>query len=344
MPRIRKKKELTPLELTRKLSSTKFIKSPFPLINITKKDCIADFLKLKNGVHKKLTLAHTGNKASNCFFQLCRMKTKKAKHSFFSAWNDKKEQPILVKNALSIHRKDFEKDPKQKITNAMLQTAMRYRYGSINQFKPNVASFIYQKFKPTHVVDFSAGWGDRCCGAMAQDVNYTGIDTNINLKKCYDKMIKTYQPYSKSNINMIFTDSAKVDYSKLGKYDMIFTSPPYFTLEAYQNMPTYDGYDGWVKSFLEPVLINSVKNLDKNGFICLNIPHMNTKEYGNHKGGIYGSVKKILGRKENKKLPLPLHKFVRVYDKTKSTKDTYKEFIFVWYKKDLPKGYPKKIL
>ena len=57
----------------------------------------------------------------------------------------------------------------------------------------------------------------------------TGIDTNINLKPAYDKMIENYGG------NMIYDNCLNVDFSQID-YDFVLTSPPYINLEKYECM------------------------------------------------------------------------------------------------------------
>ena len=86
---------------------------------------------------------------------------------------------------------------------------------------------MYKKYKATRVLDFTAGWGARMVAAMALDIDYIGIDSNKSLKPGYDKLISLLKPYTKSKIKMIYKEAQKVNMSKLGKFDSVFTSPPY---------------------------------------------------------------------------------------------------------------------
>ena len=128
--------------------------------------------------------------------------------------------------------------------------------------------------------------------AMSLDIDYIGIDSNKALKPGYDKIIKLLKPYTKSNIKMIYKEAEKVKFSKLGKYDYVFTSPPYEYLEAYENMTNYekkgskivqpsssrqikmDHSTEFYDEFLVPTLKKAYKYLPRNKYICLNMPDM----------------------------------------------------------------------
>lgn len=190
----------------------------------------------------------------------------------------------------------------------------RLYYGSINQFRPSWAKKIYCIYQPKSILDISAGWGGRLLGAIAMGIPYIGFDTNINLKDSYDEIIELLKP---KKTKIIFKDSSTVDYSKYD-YDMVFTSPPYYTTETYSNMPEYKSKEDFNEKFLFPTVEKSYKYLKKSGHYILNIPIE-----------IYNSLIPILG-KANESIPLNL----TVRDpKKKVNKDEYKEYIYVWKKK-----------
>jgi len=319
----RKKVELSQSQIElRDRYVNEWIDKEFPHIIISIDEGIEDFIRLKKKIEDKdcsFNLSYIGNKSSGTFFNQFRSEVKLKKYSFISAWENLVERRKIIEGAYSINRVLLDKGNK-KMDAKIIHSSLRARYGTVNQFKPNIASCLYKTYNARHVVDFSAGWGDRCVAAMACGIKYTGIDTNTNLIESYNQMKATYIPYSNSNeddINIIFQDSAQFNFTDL-EYDMIFTSPPYFTLEAYPNQPDYSGYEGWFENFLLPVITNSVKNLDDDGYICLNVPHMNIDEYGNTIGGIYGSVVSILGIECSDKIELPIKTMNRSYNINKT--------------------------
>jgi len=150
----------------------------------------------------------------------------------------------------------------------------RLYYGAIHGFKPLVAKWMYCTYKPIRsILDFSAGWGGRCLGAMALGIPYIGIDTNTDLRPVYARMAKELE--SNAKVVMRFQDAATVDYSKL-KYDMVLTSPPYFKtvkpIEGYAHMPHYADRADFNARFLFPVIRNTYANLARGGAYALNIP------------------------------------------------------------------------
>ena len=152
----------------------------------------------------------------------------------------------------------------------------RLYYGAIHGFKPLIAKWLYCTYKPrTAVLDFSAGWGGRCLGAMALGIPYIGIDTNKDLRPAYERMANELDSEPNSKVSMHFQDAAATDFSRF-KYDMVLTSPPYFKtvrpIEGYAHMPDYKDRADFNARFLFPVIRATYSNLARGGTYALNIP------------------------------------------------------------------------
>jgi len=131
----------------------------------------------------------------------------------------------------------------------------RINKGAIVAFKAPTAKYLYKRFKAKHILDPTAGWGGRLLAAANLGIQYTGIDTNTNLKEGYDNMIKDL---NLNNVKMIWENTLNVDYKSIGA-DMVMTSPPYSNMEIYENM------DGWKDDhdFYENFMIPLLKKLDE---------------------------------------------------------------------------------
>jgi len=263
---------------------------------------LKDWEKLKetqcNDINQK---TYIGSKLMNQFFFRYTIYTKsKTGISFIEFLKDKE----LMKKPYFI---SYMKNNKKK---SELESMLRYfqlYYGSINLFKPIVAKYIYCKYKPSTVLDFSAGWGGRMLGAMSlPNINYIGFDTNKRLKKPYDNIIDFLNV--KDRVKMFWTNSANVDFSKYD-YDMVFTSPPYYDTEIYQDMPEYKDKDDFNDKFFFKVVRNSYKYMKKGGYFILNIPK-----------DMYEDVKTILGKYDQKIILV------------KNYRNEYREYIYVWKK------------
>jgi hypothetical protein len=238
---------------------------------ITKEEAKNAYDELKEVTCKNIgKYSRIGLKCLDHFFLAHRVKAK-TKHgiSFAGSLKDKVMMDYIDGK--------IEKIKKVRLSDLNEEELLRQRYsvfqlyyGTINQFRPTEVIRVYCALEPkVGVLDFSAGWGGRCLGTMAYGVPYIGIDANKNMEKSYKEMIELVKPVK--DVKMIFKPSETVDFSKF-KYDLVFTSPPYFTLEEYENMPEYGSKDGFIEKFFRPVVTNAWKHLAYSGHMALNMP------------------------------------------------------------------------
>jgi hypothetical protein len=109
---------------------------------------------------------------------------------------------------------------------------------------------------------------------MSLGIPYTGVDTNINLQESYAKL-QEYEP--SSPVNMIWKPAEDVEFGEY-QYDMVFTSPPYWATEVYENMPNYSCKREWLDVFLIPVIMKAWTGLLSGGTMALNFPQEMNKE------------------------------------------------------------------
>lgn len=283
------------------------------LRTISKDDAENDYNNLRNIDCKDINQKSlVGNKAMDYFFFANRLRTKATRNISFPEWlkTDEYKKPYYMKLIKS-------KIKEGRTTIKAKYGAFQLYSGSISAFKPIIAKKLFCDFNPKTILDFSAGFGGRCLGAMSLDINYIGFDTNTTLKIPYKKMIDLYP--TKSNVKIIYKDSSKVDFSKYN-YDMVFTSPPYFKktkpTEKYEGMPDYKDREDFNARFLFPVIQNTFKHLKSGGIYALNVPI-----------DMYEDIKTVLGV-SSKKIPLLLSS----RGKEKKIGGEYKEFIYIWNK------------
>ncbi len=151
----------------------------------------------------------------------------------------------------------------------------RINLGSVVMFKSTTAKYLYQKYNATSVLDPTAGWGGRMLGAWALGIDYTGIDTNINMKSAYDGMIemlnnKTPAIFEQPKLEMLWQSALDVDFSNID-YDFVLTSPPYVNLEIYEHMEPWDSDENFYIDFFIPLWQKCMDNIKPGGTICFNI-------------------------------------------------------------------------
>jgi len=218
-----------------------------------------------------------------------------------NSWYDTQHNPEKLEKIEKIAKR-YKTTPYQ---------AFQLWWGSVNQFRPAIAKWIYTKYNPTSILDFSAGWGARCLGAIELGIPYTGIDSNLALRECYESLLRDHP----GNVTMHFQPSETFDFSQVD-YDLVLTSPPYFMIERYECMPMYTSKIDFIMRFFRPVIKNVWENLKTNGYLCLNMP----KEMYLALAGMLPDLHETL------EMPLS-NRFA------KTSKEKRSESIYVWHKR-----------
>lgn len=156
----------------------------------------------------------------------------------------------------------------------------RINLGSVVMFKATTAKYLYRKYRAKSVLDPTAGWGGRMLGAWALGIDYTGIDTNVEMIPAYDQMIQFLENETKAknrlfeedsaNLKMIWSSCLDVDFSQLN-YDFVLTSPPYINLELYEHMEPWQTDQAFYEQFFIPLWQKCVDHIQKGGNVAFNI-------------------------------------------------------------------------
>lgn len=228
-------------------------------------EAVDDWNKFLKKTHDEQTLARVGNKVVK-YASLEEMNKVITKNNL--CFNDVLENPQLMLRYASVKRQyDICKSPTHE---QKLRYAFDLYCKSPHPFKPSSASYFLKKYKSrVAVLDPTMGWGGRLVGATAVGVpKYIGIDSNVNLKPCYDKILSVIQP-NNILLDLRFQDALSVDYSQL-EYDVVMTSPPYFNIEIYPHMKKRTKQE-WIREFYNPLFESIWMNLKHGGYLLLNI-------------------------------------------------------------------------
>ena len=285
--------------------------------NITESMAIQDFIDLQQIGQTAASMSPRCRKGNNIvdYFTYCQRLDTKGKYnaSFFDFLENIEEykKKKFIKNMLQYYE---EVKNKNKTKNEFIVYKEVYNIciSAINIFRPLMAMEIYAKYQPTTVLDFCAGWGGRLVGACALNIKeYIGIEINKDLSESYDKMITFFSDKERkvdTKIQMYFEDATKFDFSKI-EYDMVLTSPPYYSLEKYPHNTNYETKKEMNDNFYSVLIKNSYKYLKPGGHFCLNI---NKEIYDNVCINILGPATTIMPFKKSKR------------------QNEYSEFIYVW--------------
>lgn len=290
-----------------------------------KEKVVANYQELKDlKCTAKPSLTREGSKALDYFFLRHRLAAKTKRHiSFLNALKNKSTFKYLKNKTRKVKKYDqlsSKKTPDEELRNQY--AVFQLYYGTINQFRPATAKFLYCLLEPkVAILDFSSGWGGRCMAAMAMGIPYIGFDANKKLESSYKQMIKTLEPGA--DVKMTFKPSETVDFSKY-KYDLVFTSPPYFMIEEYQGMPKYAQKQGFLDVFFVPVVQGVWQGLMNGGHLALNMPEE-----------MYDAIRHCLP-KVTKKIKMPLmdrHAEEAAQGKDLAVGKTERfEYIYIWKK------------
>ncbi len=272
-----------------------------PYRDITYVDMEDDYRKLKNfdtsylindgqwiskfdykylNIDKYVDFNNVGAKASDYFNQVERWKCDATGYpSPQKTWETEKFRLTLFKAVFSLKLKE--------ITPEKLRNCISLRKYIASQFRPSTAKAIYDYFKAESVLDFSMGWGDRLLGAHTSDYvkRYVGFDPNEALHKNYQKQLAHYTIINPTNKYFSFYCRCAEDESVVlnEQFDLIFTSPPYFDKEKYdqsenQSYKKHKKFDDWMNNFLFKTIEIRGKNLKSGGHLVINISDIYTRK------------------------------------------------------------------
>jgi len=240
---------------------------------------------------------------------------------FLQRIDEFKQKPFI--NNMLAYYKNVKNKNNTKNEYIVLKEVYNICISAINIIRPIVYMEIYSKYKPRCVLDFCAGWGGAVVAACALQIpHYIGIEINAKLKEPYRKLTEfllkktetktetNTETKTKTKIDMIFDDALAIDYSKFD-YDFVFTSPPYYFIQKYENNTDYDSKREMDEQFYKPIFTKTYNGLKPTGIYAINV----CKEvYENVLIGLFGQAHEIFPYKKSKR------------------QNNYNEFVYVWKK------------
>jgi hypothetical protein len=138
-------------------------------------------------------------------------------------------------------------------------------------FRPSLAKAIIDKYcKPGGLVlDPCAGYGGRAVASLASGRGYIGVDPNPKSKESFQGLVDLLGGDC-TFINQPFEDALLST-----EADLVFTSPPYFSVERYaddatQSWVRYRTWTEWVEGFLAPFVAKAHANLKVGCYFIVN--------------------------------------------------------------------------
>ena len=235
---------------------------------VTKKEILEDFKKLQNYKVRKTHLLKsnsifslqetydTVNRITDYFSEECRVKCS------FQNYPPPVEQFKRLEDLI-------DDDMSYQEIDQLIYRNIRM----CTNFNVTIVVSVLKFFKPERYLDFSSGWGDRLIGAMAYGCEYTGVDPSECMQSKYKDMIRFFKP-KEQNRYVVHQKGFEKFKVKKNYYDLVFTSPPFFDLEIYENVSSqsikqFNTLEKWKKNFLFPSIRKSHKALKKGGHLAL---------------------------------------------------------------------------
>lgn len=172
--------------------------------------------------------------------------------------------PKIARKLIKNRQKYLEKEPKyltpQEILRGFKISGEHYGY---SHFAPEWFKWFIEKTQTTSILDPCGGWGHRLVGTIGANIEqyiYNDFDpiTAEGCKKLHNKWNKFFQ-----HKVLFYSERAEqLDVSSLS-YDSIFTCPPYFSKEIYNNKSFKDieDFKNWWASVINNVVKKEVNHI-----------------------------------------------------------------------------------
>lgn len=152
------------------------------------------------------------------------------------------------------------------------------------------AKIMKMRVKDLRWLDPSAGWGDRLICAIKSGVReYYGVDPSHCMCPIYKKIIKDIGNSKKQSVTCVgfekhymWRDNKK---DRLQKYNLVFTSPPFYNKEIYNNEGRGQSTRGitngkeWFNKFFLEYVRNGFRHLHDEGLLILYVENHGDFKY-----------------------------------------------------------------
>ena len=281
----------------------------------TEKDIREDWRQLKilaNNLKTVKPRARTGNKIVDYFTFEQRLATRgKYNINFYEFVEriDEFKKKHFIKTMIEFKKKKNKRVKKTEIV--VLKEVFDICISAINIMRPLYCIELFAKYQPKTVLNCCAGWGGSLVGAAALNIDYIGIEVNIALKEPYTQLLSFLQEQDPTiQCKVFFEDATLFDYNNI-TYDMVFTSPPYYFIEKYENNPIYSSEQDMDERFYCPLFQKVYDGLSNNGIFAINVCE---KIYLRILLPLFGQPMEII----------PFNKFSR--------QNNYTEKVYIWKK------------
>lgn len=172
--------------------------------------------------------------------------------------------PKIARRLVKNRQKYLFKEPKDLTDRELLRGfKISGEFYGFSHFAPQWFKWFIEKTNCTSVLDPCGGWGHRMLGTIGTNLEryiYNDFD-----KKTYEGCKVLYRDWTNmfgTQIHFINQRAEKLDTQQL-TYDSIFTCPPYFNKEKYNNteFKDYEDFKNWWQTVIKNVLNDKVRHV-----------------------------------------------------------------------------------
>lgn len=169
----------------------------------------------------------------------------------------------------------------KKITPHTLRETLYSNVKECSSFKSSLMLYVIKLFNVKSVLDPCSGWGDRLVAAMAADVRYVGVDPNKLLHPVYQEMISFFVSKNNQKKYKMIENTIQEAILPNQKFDLVFTSPPYFKIEQYSNRGRIieNNEVEWFENFMKPMIDKTYEKLKYGGRLVIVINQLPHEHY-----------------------------------------------------------------
>lgn len=170
-------------------------------------------------------------------------------------WRNPIIQKKIIMNRMQYLNKEEYDLTDQEILRGFKISGIHYGF---SHFNPLILKYFIQKYNIQSIYDPCAGWGHRLLGS--DDYIYFGNDIDKRTTNGLNQIINDFNLKNK-----FITNFNAIEFVPKNNYDAVFTCPPYYNLEKYNNsfLDKFVSYEDWLKGFWLKVVRNSLINCKK---------------------------------------------------------------------------------
>lgn len=194
------------------------------------------------------------------------------------AWNNDNHLRRMVKAAFQMSGKADRGTMSAMAATSQTQT--------VANFLPAVSKFLYQSFTEPggRILDPSAGYGGRAFGVSSlHNREYIAIDPTLKTIHGNMRLVEDLTRLGLLTSTLSFIQGCAEEMMPVFRdqsFDFIFTSPPYFDVERYdqdnprQSFRKFPKYDGWLNGFLRILMREARRIIKPGGHVAWNISNV----------------------------------------------------------------------